>query len=37
MLADEADHVIGTDTHRDTHTAAIVETKTGVVDESTTT
>lgn len=37
MLADEADHVIGTDTHRDTHTAAVVETATGVVGESKTT
>jgi hypothetical protein len=37
MLADEADHVIGVDTHRDTHTAAVVETATGVVGESKTT
>lgn len=37
MLADEADHVIGVDTHRDTHTAAAVETQTGVVGESKTT
>lgn len=37
MLADEADHVIGTDTHRDTHTAAIVDTQTGAVGESKTT
>lgn len=37
MLADEADHVIGVDTHRDTHTAAAVATQTGVVGESKTT
>jgi transposase len=37
MLADEADHLIGVDTHRDTHTAAVVEPATGVVGERTTT
>jgi transposase len=37
MLADEADYVIGTDTHRDTHTAAVVETKTGAVGGAKTT
>jgi transposase len=29
MLADDVDHVIGTDTHKHTHTAASVESKTG--------
>src|SRR5687767_3377138 len=29
MLADEADHLIGVDTHRDTHTAALIATRTG--------
>lgn len=29
MLADEADRLIGVDTHRDTHTARLVETATG--------
>lgn len=37
MLADEADRLIGVDTHRDTHTAAVVEPATGVVGERTTT
>jgi transposase len=32
MLADEADYVIGVDTHRDTHTAAIVSPATGAVE-----
>lgn len=29
MLADEADHLIGVDTHRDTHTAVAAEAKSG--------
>ncbi len=33
MLADQADHVIGVDTHRDTHTAAVVATATGAIGE----
>jgi transposase len=37
MLADEAAHVIGVDTHRDSHTAAVVETATGVVGPHATT
>jgi transposase len=37
MLADQADRLIGVDTHRDTHTAAVVETQTGVVGASETT
>jgi transposase len=37
MLADQADHVIGTDTHRDSHTAAVIETQTGVIGEISTT
>lgn len=31
MLADEADHLIGVDTHRDNHTAAIVDPQTAVI------
>ncbi len=31
MLADQVDHVIGVDTHRDAHTAAIVAVATGAV------
>lgn len=31
MLADQVDHVIGVDTHRDTNTAAVVEAATGAV------
>src|ERR1700734_760491 len=31
MLADQADHVLGIDTHRDSHSAAILATDTGVV------
>ena len=37
MLADEADHLIGVDTHRDTHTAALVATATGVLGPHATT
>ena len=36
MLAERADHVIGVDTHRDAHTAAIVATGTGAVLAETT-
>jgi hypothetical protein len=36
MLADQADHVIGVDTHRDAHSAAAVATGTGVVAALTT-
>jgi len=35
MLAEEVDHVIGVDTHRDSHTAAVVDT-TGAVEAETT-
>ena len=31
MLAEQADHVIGVDTHRDAHSAAAVATGTGAV------
>lgn len=31
MLAERVDHVIGVDTHRDAHTAAVVEAATGAV------
>jgi transposase len=37
MLAERADHAIGVDTHRDTHTAAVVEVATGVVGPHATT
>ena len=37
MLADKADQVIGVDTHRDTHTSAVIECSTGVVGPHTTT
>jgi transposase len=37
MLADQADHLIGVDTHRDTHTAAVVETATGQAQDPLTT
>jgi transposase len=37
MLAERADHLLGVDTHRDTHTAAVVEVGTGVVGPHTTT
>jgi transposase len=33
ILAEQADHVIGVDTHRDSHSAAIVTALTGVVVE----
>jgi transposase len=36
MLADHADHVIGVDTHRDTHSAAVVGAATGAVEAQTT-
>lgn len=36
MLAEHADHVIGVDTHRDAHSAAAVETSTGIVAAQTT-
>jgi transposase len=36
MLAEQADHVIGVDTHRDAHSAAAVATATGVVAAQTT-
>lgn len=32
MLADQADYVIGVDTHRDSHSAAVVTAATGVVE-----
>jgi hypothetical protein len=35
MLAEQIDHVIGVDTHRDSHTAAVVDT-TGAVEAETT-
>ena len=35
MLAEQVDHVIGVDTHRDSHTAAVVDT-TGAVEAETT-
>ena len=31
MLAERVDHVIGVDTHRDSHSAAIVDARTGTV------
>ena len=31
MLADQADHIIGVDTHRDSHSAAILATDTALV------
>ncbi|HEY1275531.1 MAG TPA: transposase, partial [Thermoleophilaceae bacterium] len=34
MLAEQADRLIGVDTHRDSHTAAVVESQTGVVGAS---
>jgi hypothetical protein len=34
MLADETDYVIGVDTHRDRHSAAILVTSGGLVDET---
>jgi transposase len=37
MLADQADHVIGVDTHRDTHTAALIATRTGELGPHSTT
>jgi transposase len=36
MLADEVDHVIGVDTHRDTHAAAIVAALSGALPADTT-
>ena len=36
MLAEHADHVIGVDTHRDAHSAAVVATGTGTVAAQTT-
>src|SRR5829696_2840842 len=36
MLAEQADHVIGVDTHRDSHSAAAVATGTGSVGAQTT-
>ena len=36
MLAEQADHVIGVDTHRDSHAAAAVAARTGAVDATTT-
>jgi transposase len=36
MLADQADHVLGIDTHRDSHSAAILATDTAVVQGQTT-
>jgi transposase len=36
MLAEHADHVIGVDTHRDAHAAAVVATGTGAVGTHTT-
>jgi transposase len=36
MLAEHADHVIGVDTHRDAHSAAVVATRTGTVTAQTT-
>ena len=36
MLADEVDHVIGVDTHRDQHTLAVVSAPTGAVLAQTT-
>jgi transposase len=36
MLADRADHVVGVDTHRDAHSAAILTSSTGVVEAQTT-
>jgi transposase len=32
MLADQVDHVIGVDTHRDAHTAAVVAALSGAVE-----
>ena len=31
MLAEQADHVIGVDTHRDSHAAAAIDGATGAV------
>jgi len=36
MLADQADHVFGVDTHRDSHSAAILAADTAVVQGQTT-
>ena len=36
MLAEQVDYVIGVDTHRDAHTAAIVDASTGAVVAQTT-
>jgi transposase len=36
MLAEHADHVIGVDTHRDSHAAAAIAAVTGAVDAQTT-
>jgi transposase len=36
MLAEQADHVIGVDTHRDSHAAAAISAGTGVVGAKTT-
>ena len=36
MLAEQADHVIGLDTHRDTHAAAVIATGTGALVAQTT-
>jgi transposase len=36
MLADQADHVLGIDTHRDSHSAAILAADTAVVEGQTT-
>ena len=36
MLAEQADHVIGVDTHRDAHSAAAIATGTGAVTAQTT-
>ncbi len=37
MLADQADHVLGVDTHRDSHSAAILAADTAIVQGQTTT
>jgi transposase len=34
MLADQTDYVIGVDTHRDRHSAAILATSGGLVDQT---
>ena len=37
MLADQADHVLGVDTHRDSHSTAILAADTAIVQGQTTT